>query len=36
MNVTVKWYYEELDIDMKESGEEFASMTGIPFEYIVV
>ncbi|HIO72040.1 MAG TPA: DUF1987 domain-containing protein, partial [Flavobacteriales bacterium] len=21
MNVTVKWYYEELDIDMKESGE---------------
>lgn len=36
MNVTVKWYYEEPDIDMKESGEEFASMTGIPFEYIVV
>ena len=36
MNVTVKWYYEELDIDMKESGEEFANMTGIPFEYIVM
>ena len=36
MNVTVKWYYEEPDIDMKESGEEFASMTGVPFEYIVV
>jgi len=36
INIQVRWYYDELDIDMKESGEEFAKMTGIPFEFIVV
>lgn len=37
-NVIIKviWQYDEPDIDMKESGEEFAEMTGIPFEFISV
>ena len=36
INISVQWYYDEPDIDMKESGEEFAEMTGIPFEFIAV
>jgi len=34
INIKVKWHYDKPDLDMKESGEEFAAMTGIPFEYI--
>ena len=34
INIKVKWHYAKPDLDMKESGEEFAEMTGIPFEYI--
>ena len=36
VNVNVKWYYDEPDIDMKDSGEEFSKMTGMPFELISV
>jgi len=32
----VKWYYDEPDLDMKESGEEFSKMIGFPFEIIVL
>lgn len=31
----VKWHYDEMDIDMKESGEEFELMVEMKFEYIV-
>ena len=33
-DVQVKWYYDQLDTDMKESGEEFAKLLKIPFEVI--
>ena len=36
VKIKVVWQYDEPDIDMKESGEEFAEMTGIPFEFISV
>ena len=34
INIKVRWHYAKQDIDMKESGEEFAQMAGIPFEFI--
>ena len=30
----VKWHYDEMDIDMKESGEEFEDMLDMKFEYV--
>ena len=35
-NITIKWYYDEMDTDMKESGEEFAKLVSIPFEFIAI
>ncbi len=32
--VTINWYYEKEDYDMKEAGEEFSEMVGFPFSYI--
>jgi len=33
-NVTINWYYKENDLDMLESGEEYAEDTGLPFNLI--
>jgi len=33
---SVRWYYDEPDLDMRESGEELAAMTTVPFEFIVI
>lgn len=35
-NITLNWYFDELDEDMKESGEEFEDMLDISFNYISV
>jgi len=32
--ITVIWHYMEEDSDIQEAGEEYASMVGVPFEYI--
>ena len=32
--VKVTWHYMEEDYDIKEAGEEYESMVGIPFEFI--
>ena len=32
--VTINWYYQKEDDDMKESGEAFAEMVIIPFKII--
>ncbi|MCS6968343.1 MAG: DUF1987 domain-containing protein [Cytophagales bacterium] len=32
--VTINWYYKPEDIDMKESGEEYAEDTGLHFNLI--
>ncbi|MCE9540891.1 MAG: DUF1987 domain-containing protein, partial [Bacteroidetes bacterium] len=32
--IKVLWYYKAKDEDMKESGEEFARLVNIPFEFI--
>lgn len=32
--VTVKWHYDEDDLDMLASGERFSRLTKLPFEYI--
>jgi hypothetical protein len=32
--VTVNWYYEENDVDMLESGEEYADDVDLPFNLI--
>ena len=33
-NVKIIWHYMEEDTDIQEAGEEYASMVGVPFEYI--
>ncbi len=33
-NVVIKWYYEEQDEDMKESGEDFKDILKVPLEMI--
>ena len=30
----VRWYHEENDEDMKESGEDYEDIIKIPFEFI--
>ena len=35
-DIQVKWFYDELDTDMKESGEEFAMLVKVPFEFTPV
>ncbi|MBN4062301.1 MAG: hypothetical protein COA57_12015 [Flavobacteriales bacterium] len=35
-NAKVLWYYQEIDEDMKETGEEFSSLVKLPFEMIVI
>jgi hypothetical protein len=32
--VEIAWYYDPMDIDMKNSGEEFSKMFSIPFHLI--
>ncbi len=33
-NLTVKWHYEDDDVDMLEAGREMSRMAKIPFEYV--
>ena len=33
-DVKIIWHYMEDDYDIKEAGEEYESMTSVPFEYI--
>ena len=34
--VTVNWYFEEDDDDMREAGEDYESMIGVPFKIVAV
>ena len=36
MQVQVNWYYEEEDEDMRETGEDYEDVLGLPFNYITV
>ena len=33
-NLTIKWHYEEEDVDMLEVGKEISKIVNCPFEYI--
>lgn len=33
-DVTIKWYYDKRDEDMKESGEELSALVDVPFQFI--
>ena len=35
-DVTIKWFYEEEDDDMKEAGEDYSDILDIPFEIQVI
>jgi hypothetical protein len=35
-NVLVRWFYDQEDEDMQESGEDFRDILKIPFELIVI
>ena len=35
-DITINWYYEEDDFDMKEAGEDYEDILGIEFNYISV
>lgn len=32
--VKIEWYYKPIDEDIKESGEEYARLVSLPFEFI--
>ena len=32
--LNINWYYDEMDEDMKESGEEFSQLIEVPFQFI--
>jgi hypothetical protein len=34
LETLVKWYYDAMDDDMKEAGEEFAKLIKSPIEFI--
>ncbi len=34
LNPKIKWYYDAMDEDMKEAGEEFAKLIKTPIEFI--
>jgi len=34
IDIRILWHYKAVDEDMKESGEEFARLVNIPFEFI--
>jgi len=34
-NIMIRWFYHELDEDMKESGEEFSKLISVPFEFVL-
>ena len=36
VGIKIKWSFDALDEDMKESGEEFAKLINVPFEFIPI
>ncbi len=32
--VSIRWYYDKRDVDMRESGEELAELVDIHFDFI--
>ena len=34
--IIIRWYYDERDEDMHDSGEEFSHLVNLPFEFIQV
>lgn len=34
ITVKVQWYYKPIDEDIKESGEEYARLVSLPFDFI--
>ncbi|MBN8704142.1 MAG: DUF1987 domain-containing protein [Bacteroidetes bacterium] len=34
--VKIKWSFDALDEDMKESGEEFSKLIDVPFEFVSI
>ena len=35
-DISIRWYYDAPDQDMKEAGEEFANLITVPFEIIAI
>jgi hypothetical protein len=35
-NTVIKWYYDEDDEDMQESGEDFKAIMSVPIEMIIM
>jgi hypothetical protein len=33
-DITVDWYYEKFDTDLREAGEAYSAMVSIPFNFI--
>ena len=36
IDIKIQWYYDEADLDLKESGEAFEQLCKVPFEHICV
>ena len=36
LKITIKWYFDERDEDMRDSGEEFSHLVKLPFEFVTL
>ena len=34
--ITINWFYDEIDEDMKETGEDYEKILGVSFNYIPI
>lgn len=34
IKILIKWHFDEIDEDMRDSGEEFSHLVKVPFEFI--
>ncbi len=36
LKISIRWYYDSRDEDMRESGEEFSHLVDLPFEFVTL
>lgn len=36
LKISIRWYYDARDEDMRESGEEFSHLVDLPFEFVTL
>ncbi len=36
IKISIRWFYDKQDEDMRDSGEEFSQLVNLPFEFIML